>query len=342
MSEALAGFRVIAAEWKLRTLFGLFAAQLLVDGLLIVLSVSVAIDLLGMGDAGVGYLNSAIGIGGLVGAIVTLTLTGRRGLAGLFALGLAGWGLPIALIGVLPFPVAALILLALVGVANTLVDSTALTLIQRAAPEEVRGRIFGVLESIILGSVALGTVLAPLLISAFGIKAALIASGALLPVLALLALPALRRIDAETPPPSRALELLEGIPMFAPLGSVPLEELAGRLDSVRHAAGEEIVRQGEKGEHFYVIDSGEVEVFEDGEFARREGPGDHFGEIALLRQIPRTATVVALTDVELYALGREDFIEAVTRDRLSVQSAEAVITSRLGSVRRRSQANSPA
>jgi Cyclic nucleotide-binding domain/Major Facilitator Superfamily len=335
LAEALAGFRVIAADWKLRTLFGLFGAQLFVDGLWMVLSVSVAIDLLSMGQSGVGFLNSAVGIGGLLGAVITLVLTGRGGLAGLFALGLACWGIPIALIGVLPYPVAALLLLALLGVANTLIDATALTLLQRAAPEEVRGRVFGVLESIIIGSIALGTLVAPALIHGLGIRTALILSGALLPLLALVGLPALRRIDAETPAPTRALELLQGIPMFARLGPVPLEELAGRLTPSRFGAGEEIIRQGEAGDRFYVISSGEVEVYEDGEFARGEGVGEHFGEIALLRDVPRTATVVAKTDVALLGLEREDFLVAVTRDRLSTQAAEAVIATRLGSVVRR-------
>jgi MFS family permease len=341
LAEALAGFRAIAADWKLRTLVGLFGAQLLVDGLLMVLSVSVAIDLLGMGQSGVGFLNSAMGIGGLLGAIVTLVLTGRGGLASLFALGLAGWGIPIALIGVLPYPVAALILLALLGVANTLVDATALTLLQRATPEEVRGRVFGVLESIIIGSIALGALIAPALIHGLGIRGALIVSGTLLPVLALAGLPALRRIDAETPAPSHALGLLQKIPMFAPLGPVPLEELAGRLMPAHYRAGEEIIRQGEAGERFYVISSGEVEVYEDGQFARREGVGEHFGEIALLRDVPRTATVLAKTDVGLMSLEREDFIAAVTRDHLSTQAAEAVIATRLGSVARRGRASTP-
>ena len=341
LTEALAGFRAIAADWKLRTLFGLFGAQLLVDGLLMVLSVSAAIDLLGMGQSGVGFLNSAVGIGGLLGAIVTLVLTGRGGLASLFALGLAGWGIPIALIGVLPYPVAALILLALLGVANTLVDATALTLLQRAAPEEVRGRVFGVLESIIIGSIALGTLIAPALIHWLGIRGALIVSGTLLPVLALAGLPALRRIDAETPAPSHALGLLQRIPMFAPLGLVPLEELAGRLMPVHYGAGEEIIRQGEAGDRFYVISSGEVEVYEDGLFARRESVGEHFGEIALLRDVPRTATVVAKTDVGLLSLERDDFLAAVTRDHLSTQAAEAVIATRLGSVARRGRPSTP-
>jgi MFS family permease len=329
----LAGFRAIAGDSRLRTLMGLLSAQLVTDGLLTVLTVSVAIDLLGRGDAWVGYLNSAIGVGGLLGAVATLALTGRRGLAGLFGVGLIGWGLPIALIAVLPFPLAALILLGALGIANTLVDSTGMTLLQRATPEELRGRVFGVLESVIIGSIALGMLLAPALIDIVGIKGALVASGALLPALTLIARPALARIDADVKPPTRRLELLQGVPMLAPLGPVPLEELATRLEALRFGAGAQIIREGEVGDRFYLIDSGEVEVFEGADLARRQGAGDFFGEIALLRDVPRTATVTAASDVEVFALEREDFLDAVTRDRLSTQAAETVIATRLNSVR---------
>jgi CRP-like cAMP-binding protein len=130
--------------------------------------------------------------------------------------------------------------------------------------------------------------------------------------------------------------------MLARLAPVPLEELATRLESASFDAGADIVRQGELGDRFYLIDSGEVEVFEDGELARRQGPGDYFGEIALLRDIPRTATVTATSDVEVLALERDDFLEAVTRDRLSTQAAETVIATRLGSVRRRRRTEAPA
>jgi CRP-like cAMP-binding protein len=130
--------------------------------------------------------------------------------------------------------------------------------------------------------------------------------------------------------------------MLARLAPVPLEELATRLEPARFDAGADIVRQGDLGDRFYLIDSGEVEVFEDGELARRQGPGDYFGEIALLRDIPRTATVTAASDVEVLALERDDFLEAVTRDRLSTQAAETVIATRLGSVRRRRRAKAPA
>ena len=333
-SEAIAGFRELRQNPSLRTIVGLFAAQMLVDGLLIVMTLSLAIDLLGIGQAGVGYLNSVVGIGGLIGAVATLALTGRRGLAVLFGFGLAAWGIPILLIGFFPSTVVALLLMAVLGVANTVVDSTAVTLMQRLVPEQMAGRVFGVLEGLIIASVAAGSILAPILISGFGVRGALILTGAFLPLLAFLARPALLRADAAAAPPSRRLALLRGVPMFASLGPVPLEELAADLEPRRCTAGEKIIRQGDAGDLFYILDSGEVEVFEDGRRARREGPGGYFGEIALLRDVPRTATVVATTEVELVTLGRDRFLEAVTRDRGSLQAAEAVVVARLGSVHR--------
>jgi CRP-like cAMP-binding protein len=147
----------------------------------------------------------------------------------------------------------------------------------------------------------------------------------------LLCTPALRRLDAETGPPE--LTLLQGVPMFAPLAPASLELLASQLERVRVGQGAEVIRQGEPGDRFYVIESGEVEVFEDGLFARREGPGDFFGEIALIRDVPRTATVRAVSDLEPLALEREPFIAAVTGHAPSAEAADAVIGTRLGSVR---------
>lgn len=334
VSEVSAGFKAIAADGRLRLLVGLTGAQLAVYGALSVLVVAAAIELLGMGEAGVGYLDSAVGVGGLLGAVVALGLAGRRGLGTLLALGLIAWGVPIVLIGLVPQAGLALALMVIVGVANTTIDSAADTLLQRCAPPQVRARVFGVLESVIIGAIALGALCAPLLIAGLGLEGALVAAGAVLPLLALLAWPALARIDAETPPRHDEIELLRGVPMFGPLPSATLEGLAEALRSVRVSAGEEVVRQGEPGDLFYLIRAGEVEVFEDRRLARREGPGEHFGEIALLRDVPRTATVVARTDLELLALERDAFLEAVTGHGLSGEAAEAVVATRLGSSRR--------
>ena len=334
MTELLAGFRVIGTNPRLRLLTGLMGAQLVVYGSLSVLVVAASVDLLGMGEAGVGYLDSAVGIGGLIGAVVTLTLAGRRSLGTVLALGLAGWGIPIVLIGLVPQVALALALMGVIGVANTVIDSTANTLLQRCAPEEAMARVFGVLESVVFAAIGLGSLLAPLLIGGVGIEGALVVTGLVLPLLALLVRPALDRIDVEVQPRSREIGLLRGMSIFRPLSAASLEQIAGQLQGARARAGEVIVRQGEPGELFYLIGAGEADVFEDGRLARREGSGEYFGEIALLRDVARTATVIAKTDLELFTLGRDDFLTAISGHSLSSEAAEAVVATRLGSTRR--------
>jgi predicted MFS family arabinose efflux permease len=333
LSEALAGFRAILGESRLRLVVALYAAQTLVAGALNVLIVVMALDLLDLGNSGPGFLNAAVGVGGLFGAVLALALVGRQRLAGDFGLGLLLWAVPIALIGVWPHEAPALVLLAVVGIGNTLVDVAALTLLQRAAPDEVLARVFGVIESLLVGAIGLGAILAPVLVSAFGADGALIATGAFLAVLAVASWPRLARIDAEVAVPGRELALLTNLPLFAPLPAATVEHLARSLQPVRVVAGEQIVREGEPGDRFYIVASGEVEVAADGKPLRTLGPGEHFGEIALLRAVPRTATVVARQDGELLTLDRDEFVAAVTGHPESREAADAVIGARLGTLR---------
>ena len=331
--EALAGFRTIGSDARLRVLVGLFSAQTLVAGALNVLIVVAALELLDLGEAGPGYLNSAVGIGGLAGAAVALALVGRRRLAGDFGAGLVLWGLPLVAIGLWPHPAVALAVLAVLGVGNTLVDVSALTLLQRAVPGDVLARVFGVLESLIVGTIGLGAILAPLLVGALEVRGALVATGALLPVLTVLSWRRLRTIDAEAAPPGRELELLRSIPIFAPLPAAALEHLAASLTRATLGAGSEVFRQGESADRFYVVGDGRVTIEIDGATRSTLGTGEFFGEIALLRDVPRTATARTATDAELYSLERDEFIAAVTGHPASFEAADAVISARLGSLR---------
>jgi MFS family permease len=333
MSEALAGFRTLGSEPRLRLLIGLFGAQTLVAGALTVLIVVTALDLLDLGQAGVGFLNSALGVGGLLGALAAVLLVGRRRLAGSFAFGIALWGVPMVLIGIWPSPTAALLLLGLLGLGNTIVDVAGFTMLQRAVPDAVLARAMAVMESVFIGTVGLGSILAPLLISLVGIRAALVVTGSLLPVLAALFWNRLLEIDAEAVVPEEQLALLRGIPIFAPLPPATLEQLAGSLQHVTIAAGETIFRQGDHGDRFYIVDEGEVEISVDAEPPKLEGRGGYFGEIALLRDIPRTATVSARSAVDLYALDRDEFIGAITGHAPSAAAADSVIGTRLGALR---------
>jgi MFS family permease len=331
LREALAGFRAIAAERRLRLLVGLYGAQTLAAGILRVLLVVTALQVLDLGPSGVGFLNSAVGIGALAGMLVMLTLIGTSRLAAVFRLGILLWGVPLALLGIWPSVAAALALLGILGVGNTLVDVAGLTLLQRAAPDEVRARVFGVLESVFLGTIAIGAILAPLLTSALGARGALVAAGGGLSVLVLLFWRPLSAADATAAVPESTLALLRGIPIFAPLPPMTLEQLASRLLRVHVPAGEIIFRQGDPGDRFYVIGEGEVEIAPDGGPPKTLGRGAYFGEIALLRDVPRTATVTTRTGVELYLLERDVFIAAVTGHAPSAEAADAVIATRLGS-----------
>lgn len=332
-AEAAAGFHAIIGEARLRLIVGLYGAQTLVAGALNVLVVVAALDLLGFGKSGPGLLNSAVGIGGLAGGLVALALVGRQRLATDFGIGLFLWGIPIALIGVWPHEAAALLLLAVLGVGNTIVDVAALTLLQRAAANEILARVFGVIESLLVGAIGVGAILAPLLISGLGIRGALVATGMLLPVLAALTWRRLVQIDSEIAVPERELALLRGLPIFAPLPPAALEHLAGSLRALRLQDGEEIIREGDPGELFYVVATGDVAVSAQGKETGSLGPGESFGEIALLRPVPRTATVVARGPVELFTLDRDEFVTAVTGHPESLEAADAVIGTRLGALR---------
>jgi MFS family permease len=332
-TEAFAGFSTILSEPKLRLLTGLYCAQTVVAGALGVLIVVASIKLLGLGSSGVGYLNSAFGIGGLVGAALTVALVARQKLASDFAIGTLLWGLPLILIGIFPSSAAALVLIAFIGIGDTLVEVAAPTLLQRAVPDEVLGRVFGAVESLIIGAMGVGAIIAPPLVDWIGIRAALVATGCLLPALGLLFWHRLGAIDSAFALPARELELLRQIAIFAPLPQAQLERVARELVPVHVSAGDAIVREGETGDRFYVVSQGEVDVSVGGKPVRKLGPGDHFGEIALLRDVPRTATVTAAGEVDLYALDRDEFIASVTGHAPSAEAADAVVSQRLAAAR---------
>jgi MFS family permease len=332
LAEAVAGFRVLGKEPDARVIITLYACQTLVDGAMRVLLVVAALDLLDMGESGLGFLNAAGGIGGLVGVALAFGLVGRNKLALDFGGGLLLMGGSLALIGVWPNAAAAIVLLGLLGVGNTIVDVSATTLMQRAVRDDVLGRVFGALESLLIGSAAIGAVVAPILVSAFGIRWALVVMGGLLPVSTLALWAKLHRIDARAHVPTRLIELLRVGPIFAPLPPPAIEHLAMKLIPLAVAAGDVVFRQGDAGDLFYVVDEGRCAIVVDGERVREVGHGEGFGEIALLRDVPRTATVTALEDTKLLALDRDEFIAAVTGYAPSHEAADAMIGARLPSI----------
>ena len=328
-SALLGGFRAIASHPALRVVVGLTAAQTLVAGAFEVLLVVVALDVLHSGSSGVGWLNAGVGTGALLGVVVVGALAGRKRLAGDLGIGVLLWGAPLALAAVWSNLAFALVLFGVIGLGNTLVDVAGMTLLQRSADDEVLGRVFGVLESVVLATLAVGSLVAPGLVSLFGTKAALVIVGAFLPVLLVPTWPVLRRVDAAARVPTEPLELLRAIPMFSLLPPTVLERLASVAAEVRVPAMSEVFRQGERGDRFYVIADGAATVEVDGAEASTLGRGGFFGEIALLRDVPRTATVRAVQDLRLFALERDDFIAAVTGHAPSHQAADSIVAARL-------------
>lgn len=318
-----AGARAILANRDLRLLAGLYTTQTLVAGALEVLIVVIAFNLLGMGEGGIGYLNAAVGVGGLVGGFVALVLATRNRLASDFGLGVVLFGLPLALIAVFDSTPIALACLAIIGLGNSLVDINAITIMQRAVPDAVLGRALGALDAILLGSIGIGAVLTPLLIDTVGLRATLIGTGALLPVLVAFSGAALRSLDRRALAPAH-LDLLRTVELLEALPEATLERVAMSLREVRLPTGSVVIREGDIGDLFYVIGEGELEVA-----GRTLGAGDSFGEIALLRDVPRTATVKAITDVVLYALERDVFVAAITGHDPANATADAIVAARL-------------
>jgi MFS family permease len=327
--EATLGFRHVASNRNVRLLIGLFGVQTLVRGALTTLLVVAALELLEVGETGVGLLNSALGVGGLAGGLLALGLVGRKRLGGPFASGLALWGLPIALIGVWPEPAVALVFLALVGAGNTIVDVAGMTLLQRLVSDRVLARVLGVVESLALAAIGLGAFAVSFLVEAVGLRPALLVTGGLLPVVAVLSLRGLVRADTAALVPARELEVARSVDLFASLPANVVEQLARSLFPVAYPAGTRVVREGDSADRFYVVTEGIAEVARDGRIVAALGPGDYFGEIGLLHGVPRTATVTARTEVSAYALDADDFVAAVAGHRRGSRTAEAVIETRL-------------
>jgi MFS family permease len=333
LATLFGGIAALVAYPRAGLVVSLFWAQIIVRGLLNVLLVVAAVELLEVGEQGVGYLNSAIGAGGFLGVLATVSLVARRRMAPSFAIGLVLWGTPILLIGLLPWAPAAVVFLAVLGLGNAVLDVSGFTIMQRSVPNAMRGRVFGVLESGVMLGTGVGSGLAPLLLALLDIRGALVATGLLLPLLAVLTWRWVSRADADAVIPERELELLRGVPMLAPLPMTILEQVAGDLAAVSYADGEAIIREGEAGDRFYILASGEARVTAAGELRASLGPGDSFGEIALLRHVPRTASVVAIGPVEAFALDRDSFCAAVTGDLRSTTAAEHVVEHRLAGTR---------
>jgi hypothetical protein len=302
----------------------LLTARMVIVGAADVLFVLMALDLLDMGEPGAGVLNAALGLGTIVGGALMILAVGQRGLAGVAVAGALSWGLALAVAGIAAQPVLAVVLVVVGGAGLTLVDVAGRTILQRSIRDEVLARVFGVQEGLAMAGLAIGSVLVAVVVGWGGLGGAIIVSAALLPVVVVVTWTRLAALDRRADIPVEALALLRQTSVFAPLPGPQLEAVARRGTWLSYPSGTVLIREGDVGDRYYVLASGAVGVEQGGRHLRQLGrAGDGFGEIALLRDVPRTATVTTVTDVAVFAIDRVSFLAAVTGHPEAYAAAQA-------------------
>ena len=316
-------------EPRIRVLLVLTTFFYVLTGALDLLYVVLAGSLLHLPAGGAGYLSAAFGTGWILAGLVTAFLVGRHPLFRTLTGSLLASVGALALIAAVPRVWPAVVLLVASGLAGAVFDTTGKTLLQRAAPADAVAGAFAVLESLLCLGLALGTVVTWVGVRAAGPQGALVAPGIVAVVLLAVLWRRLRQVDEAATVPQVEIRLLRALPIFAPLPAPALEAVARELEPVRAPAGTVVVAQGDPGDRYYAVADGELEVTQDGAVLSRVTRGAGFGEIALIRAIPRTATVTATTDVLLYSLDGDLFLETVTGNPSAVRAAGTVVDGHL-------------
>jgi hypothetical protein len=329
LAETSAGFRSIWRDKDLLITVLEGSAQTVVAGATAVFPLIMAVEILHTGAKGVGLLDSASGLAAILGGIFAISRATKHKLGQDLIVGVFLWSFPLVLVTIWPSPVTAFAVMLFLGFANPLVDVNVFTVIQRLTPDAVLGRVFGAFETCLIATMALGSAITPLMLHLWGLRTTMAVLGIAIGAIAVLGYPRMRAMDRRLEAPA-GLPLLQAIGMFAPLNPITLDALARSLKKVEVAPGQVVIHEGDESDLFYVIESGLVRVTAaDGRLLREEGPGDYFGEIGLLRDVPRTATITAAEDTVLLALERDEFLGAVTGQGEARRLAEDVVVRRL-------------
>ena len=304
-------------------------------GALDFLSVVVAIQVLHTGPGGPGFLTAAVGAGGLAAASLTAFLVGRHPLSPTLVISLLASVGALALVALYPSTALAVILFVGVGVGTAVFSATGHTLMQRAAPADAIAGSFAVVEALMDLGLGLGGVLAWAGVQVVGPRAALV-----VPAVAAVALLAalgrnIRQVDASATVPQVEIRLLRSIRIFAPLPAPTIELVARELVPVTVSAGTRVITEGDPGDRYFAVADGELDITRAGGRLHRVGRGDGFGEVALVRDVPRTASVTATTDCLLYSLDGDVFMETVTANASAGRVAVDVVDGHLRDRRHR-------
>lgn len=323
------GARMLARSSASREVVIVLAATFLMIGAFDVLAVVLAFGSLGIGGSGAGYLTATHGAGAVAGALVSFSLVGRARLVPVMVGAALLAAIAFLLLGIETSILVAFVAAAVSGTSRSLLEVTGQTLLQRVTSTALLARVFAFKEGLTMAAWGLGSAIVPLVIVIAGVRGALFVTGAIVPVIVLLRLRPLQRVDAAVPVPVVAIALLRSLQVFRALPVPALEGIARAAHDLSVPAGAAIVRQGEPGDRYYAIADGTVEVIKDGRSVATRGRGEGFGEIALLHGGMRTATVVAVTAATLTAIEREPFLVAVTGHSQTRERFEHVASSRL-------------
>jgi MFS family permease len=306
------------------------AVYYIVIGAFDVISVVIAVELLGKSESFSGYVTTAVGVGALIAGSVALALIGRRWIAPWILISALTIGvslLAVSLAGSRTIPSIAM--LVIFGLAAITYELTALMLLQRVSRLDLLGHVFALVESLQMAMLAVGAALVPLAVDWFGSQWAPAAIGALFVALVAAFGARVVLIDRRARVPITEMAALRSTPVFGALPGPALETVAREARRVEAAAGDVLVRQGEPGSEYFAVISGNLVVSLDGEDVAELTRGDAFGEIALIREVPRTATVRAVTDAVLLAVDREPFLTAVTGHGTTHERASSIASSHL-------------
>ncbi len=322
------GLATLRRHWDARTVVIAWTLESMLIGVLEVALVVVALDLLDWGDPGVGLLTAVTGVGGIIGAASLASSTRSRGYGmalisalALFGLGFAGMSISQAAVVVIGT--------AAVGIAFSRADVASQTLIQRTTPGESLGRVLGMVEGLYWAAVGVGAVVGSVVIELVGPERALVSFAAAAILIALLFSVPLRRIDTEAEVAFDRVASCGSCSLFAALPVATVEYLANHAGDIEFSTGERIMKEGDPGDDFYLIVDGEADVDIGGTVVKRLGPGEYFGEIALLFDTPRTATVTAVSPLRVLRFDGAHFVAAVTGSVGSTATIGAVAERRL-------------
>ena len=325
----LEGLRLVAREPATRIVVGILTLRMVVIGALDVLYVLIALEVFGIGDSGAGLLNAAMGLGVVLGGAISFGICGRPRLAPELGLAAAATGAGLVIVGAGASAAQAAPVLVLVGMGFAGCDVIGRTILQRVTPDEVLARVLGALEGLAFAGLAIGSLLAPLVVAIVGVQGAFVVMGLLLPIGVALSWLGLRAMERDALVPVRAVDLLRESVIFMPLPPAEVERVARNARWMTLDAGEVLIREGDVGDAYFVLESGALRVTHDGAelrvtSARAEGAG----EIALLRDVRRTATVTATAPSILLAIRRALFLEVVAGHIPAHDAAVAVAEAR--------------